>query len=292
MARGGGGAAVVHLPGHRRADPLRASRRSGSRSTQSTSLTSSQAEARSVVRPARTARVTSAAPAGRSWASPPPARSAMAFLFVMLPLRARRVGLLSPFMGILGVVAGALIVFRGQLPGTRHRHPGLLARSARGAPARALAGRARPRVGEREAEPWPTAAQRRGARADAGRGARARPHAAGARAGAGAAELAQAARQRARRLWWKARTAPASSPWRCCSPFRVPLVVIAVAVADPATKRGLRVERRRDTRDRDSGSSAWTGRRRRSSGAVSAGPSATPTAAASTRTRTFSWARS
>ena len=35
----------------------------------------------------------------------------LAFLFVMLPLRARRVGLLTPFMGILGVVAGALIVF-------------------------------------------------------------------------------------------------------------------------------------------------------------------------------------
>ena len=35
----------------------------------------------------------------------------VAFLFVMLPLRARKVGLLTPFMGILGVVAGALIVF-------------------------------------------------------------------------------------------------------------------------------------------------------------------------------------
>jgi hypothetical protein len=37
---------------------------------------------------------------------------ATAFLFVMLPLRARRVGLLSPFMGILGVVAGALLVLQ------------------------------------------------------------------------------------------------------------------------------------------------------------------------------------
>ncbi len=35
-----------------------------------------------------------------------------AFLFVMLPLRARRVGLMSPFMGILGVVAGALLVLQ------------------------------------------------------------------------------------------------------------------------------------------------------------------------------------
>jgi hypothetical protein len=34
----------------------------------------------------------------------------VAFLFVMLPLRARRVGLMSPFMGILGAIAGALMV--------------------------------------------------------------------------------------------------------------------------------------------------------------------------------------
>ena len=34
----------------------------------------------------------------------------VAFLFVMLPLRARRVGLVTPFMSILGVIAGALIV--------------------------------------------------------------------------------------------------------------------------------------------------------------------------------------
>jgi hypothetical protein len=33
-----------------------------------------------------------------------------AFLFVMVPLRARRVGLLSPFMSILGVIAGVLFV--------------------------------------------------------------------------------------------------------------------------------------------------------------------------------------
>jgi hypothetical protein len=37
---------------------------------------------------------------------------ATAFLFVMLPLRARRVGLVSPFMGILGVVVGALLVLQ------------------------------------------------------------------------------------------------------------------------------------------------------------------------------------
>jgi hypothetical protein len=37
---------------------------------------------------------------------------ATAFLFVMIPLRARRVGLLSPFMSILGVVTGALLVLQ------------------------------------------------------------------------------------------------------------------------------------------------------------------------------------
>jgi hypothetical protein len=37
---------------------------------------------------------------------------ATAFMFVMLPLRARRAGLMSQFMGILGVVAGALLVLQ------------------------------------------------------------------------------------------------------------------------------------------------------------------------------------
>jgi uncharacterized membrane protein YhdT len=36
----------------------------------------------------------------------------VAFLFVMLPLRARRVGLLTPFMGVIGAIAGALVVFQ------------------------------------------------------------------------------------------------------------------------------------------------------------------------------------
>jgi hypothetical protein len=35
----------------------------------------------------------------------------VAFLFVMLPLRARRVGLMSPFMAVLGAICGALVVF-------------------------------------------------------------------------------------------------------------------------------------------------------------------------------------
>jgi hypothetical protein len=37
---------------------------------------------------------------------------ATAFMFVMLPLRARRAGLISPFMGILGVITGALLVLK------------------------------------------------------------------------------------------------------------------------------------------------------------------------------------
>ena len=83
----------------------------------------------------------------------------VAFLFVMLPLRARRVGLLTPFMSILGVIAGALIVFPfasisaivqafwlGALGALLLGHwPG-----GRG-----------PAWESGEAEPWPTAAQRR-----------------------------------------------------------------------------------------------------------------------------------
>ncbi len=84
---------------------------------------------------------------------------AVAFLFVMLPLRARTVGLLSPFMSILGVIAGALIVlpiapapiiqafwlgavgalFLGHWPGGRG-----------------------PSWETGEAAPWPSPAQRRG----------------------------------------------------------------------------------------------------------------------------------
>ena len=87
-----------------------------------------------------------------------------AFLFVMLPLRARRVGLLSPFMGILGVVAGALLVLQivpvvpviiqafwlGALGSLYHRQ---------------LAGRTRPGLGERRggAMADPAAARRRAA---------------------------------------------------------------------------------------------------------------------------------
>jgi hypothetical protein len=85
----------------------------------------------------------------------------VAFMYVMVPLRARRAGLLSPFMAILGVVAGVLLVlqlvplvpiviqafwlgaigalFLGNWPGGRG-----------------------PAWETGNADPWPTAAERRG----------------------------------------------------------------------------------------------------------------------------------
>jgi hypothetical protein len=85
-----------------------------------------------------------------------------AFLFVMLPLRARRVGLLSPFMGILGVVVGALIVFRAQFPGLAT----VVQAFWLGALGMLLLGRwpggRGPAWASGTDEPWPTAAQRRG----------------------------------------------------------------------------------------------------------------------------------
>ena len=88
----------------------------------------------------------------------------LAFLFVMLPLRARRVGLLTPFMSILGVIAGALIVFRAQLPGLATVLQGFWL----GALGALLLGRwpggRGPAWASGKAEPWPTAAQRRGVR--------------------------------------------------------------------------------------------------------------------------------
>ena len=88
----------------------------------------------------------------------------LAFLYVMLPLRARRVGLLSPFMGILGVVVGALIVFRSQFPGLAT----VVQAFWLGALGALLLGRwpggRGPAWASGRAEPWPTAAQRRGLR--------------------------------------------------------------------------------------------------------------------------------
>jgi hypothetical protein len=84
----------------------------------------------------------------------------VAFLFVMLPLRARRAGLLSPFMGILGVVIGALLVlFPPPLP--------LLIQAFWLGALGALflgnwPGGRGPAWESGTAEPWPSPAQRRG----------------------------------------------------------------------------------------------------------------------------------
>ena len=83
----------------------------------------------------------------------------VAFLFVMLPLRARRVGLLTPFMGILGVIAGALIVFPFASISA------IIQAFWLGAMGALLLGRwpggRGPAWASGEAEPWPSAAQRR-----------------------------------------------------------------------------------------------------------------------------------
>jgi hypothetical protein len=86
---------------------------------------------------------------------------ATAFLFVMLPLRARRVGLMSPFMSIIGVIAGVLFVLP-LLPGV----PVVL--QAFWLVALGLLylgtwpGGRGPAWESGEAEPWPSAAERRG----------------------------------------------------------------------------------------------------------------------------------
>jgi hypothetical protein len=82
----------------------------------------------------------------------------VAFLFVMLPLRARRVGVVSPFTGVLGAIAGALMVLplAGVSPVIQAFWLGAFATllldkwpGGRG-----------PAWETGEAEPWPTAAQR------------------------------------------------------------------------------------------------------------------------------------
>ena len=90
----------------------------------------------------------------------------LAFLFVMMPLRARRVGLLSPFMSILGILAGILLVLP-VLP------PVILQAFWLGAVGALFLGKwpggRGPAWATGEAQPWPRAAQRRGAAApDAG----------------------------------------------------------------------------------------------------------------------------
>jgi hypothetical protein len=83
----------------------------------------------------------------------------VAFLFVMLPLRARRAGLLSPFMGILGVLSGVLLVLP-VLP------PVILQAFWLGALGALFLGRwpggPGPAWATGEADPWPSPARRRG----------------------------------------------------------------------------------------------------------------------------------
>jgi hypothetical protein len=83
----------------------------------------------------------------------------VAFLFVMLPLRARRVGLLTPFMGILGAISGALVVF--QLAGIS----AVVQAFWLGALGALFLGRwpggRGPAWETGEATPWPSAAERR-----------------------------------------------------------------------------------------------------------------------------------
>jgi hypothetical protein len=84
----------------------------------------------------------------------------VAFLFVMLPLRSRKVGLLTPFMGVIGAIAGALIVF--QLAGVS----AIVQAFWLGALGFLFLGRwpggRGPAWETGEAEPWLTAAQKRG----------------------------------------------------------------------------------------------------------------------------------
>jgi hypothetical protein len=86
---------------------------------------------------------------------------AIAFLFVMLPLRARRVGLMSPFMSILGVVTGALLVLQIVPPVSAVLEAFWLAAVGVLYLGRWPGGRG-PAWDSGEDEPWPSAAQKRG----------------------------------------------------------------------------------------------------------------------------------
>jgi hypothetical protein len=86
---------------------------------------------------------------------------ATAFLFVMLPLRARRAGLMSQFMAILGVIVGALMVL--QLAALV---PEIMRAFWLGAVGALLLGNwpggRGPAWETGEPDPWPSAAERRG----------------------------------------------------------------------------------------------------------------------------------
>jgi hypothetical protein len=86
---------------------------------------------------------------------------ATAFMFVMIPLRARRAGLMSQFMAILGVIAGVLMVLR-LMPLV----PEIVEAFWLGAVGALLLGNwpggRGPAWETGEADPWPSAAERRG----------------------------------------------------------------------------------------------------------------------------------
>ena len=85
----------------------------------------------------------------------------VAFMYVMVPLRARRAGLLSPFMAILGVLAGVLLVLQ-LVPLV----PVILQAFWLGAVGALYLGNwpggRGPAWESGEPDPWPTAAERRG----------------------------------------------------------------------------------------------------------------------------------
>jgi hypothetical protein len=91
---------------------------------------------------------------------------ATAFLFVMLPLRARRAGLMSQFMAVLGVIAGVLMVLR-LMPLV----PEIVEAFWLGALGALFLGNwpggRGPAWETGEADPWPSAAERRGQAAPA-----------------------------------------------------------------------------------------------------------------------------
>lgn len=99
----------------------------------------------------------------------------VAFLFVMLPLRARRAGLLSPFMSILGVLCGILLVLP-VLP------PVILQAFWLGAIGALFLGKwpggRGPAWETGEADPWPSPARRRGLAGPGDKDAAAEPDAA------------------------------------------------------------------------------------------------------------------
>ena len=85
----------------------------------------------------------------------------VAFMYVMVPLRARRAGLLSPFMSILGVIAGVLLVLQLAPP-----MPIVIQAFWLGAIGVLYLGNwpggRGPAWESGEPDPWPTAAERRG----------------------------------------------------------------------------------------------------------------------------------